>query len=238
MQAILVTDAAHYAGPGAVRALLAQGAHLVCHGVPAPDRAAIAREYPAVVFLESLDADGVADELAARGISLFGAVINVAHPNTPQAIEDIPIAAFSAAFEKIFLFPVRLTQRLLLGMKAQRAGALVFVTSARHLSPEPGFAVATSLRAGTSAFAKAVARETASFGIQVNTVEPNYLYSEMYYPRARYIDDPQGRDHIAAQVPAGRLGAPEEIGDLIAFLVSGKARFVTGQAVGFTGGWP
>ena len=46
------------------------------------------------------------------------------------------------------------------------------------------------VRAATTAFAKALAKEGAPFGIQANVVGPNYLYSEMYYPRVRFIDDP------------------------------------------------
>jgi hypothetical protein len=56
---------------------------------------------------------------------------------------------------------------------------------------------------GRETFALAMAREAASAGIQVNVVAPNYLYSEMYYPRARFIDDPKGRDFIAGIVPMG-----------------------------------
>lgn len=82
------------------------------------------------------------------------------------------------------------------------------------------------------------AREPARQGIQVNVVAPNYLYSEAYYPRSRYIDDPRGRAEIAAQVPVGRLGDPAEIGELVAFFASGRAPFVTGQVIDFTGGWP
>lgn len=52
--------------------------------------------------------------------------------------------------------------------------------SARALRLEPGYAVPTSLRAATTTFATALAREVASAGIQVNVVAPNYLYSEMY----------------------------------------------------------
>jgi 3-oxoacyl-[acyl-carrier protein] reductase len=72
----------------------------------------------------------------------------------------------------------------------------------------------------------------------VNVVAPNYLYSEAYYPRARFIDDPDGRAQIAAKVPLGRLERPEEIGELISFLASGRAPFVTSQVIDFTGWWP
>jgi len=62
--------------------------------------------------------------------------------------------------------------------------------------------------------------------------------SEAYYPRARFVDDSDGTAQIAAKVPLGRLGRPEEIGELISFLASGKAPFVAGQVIDFTGGWP
>ena len=68
------------------------------------------------------------------------------------------------------------------------------------------------------------------------TVAPNYLHTEAYYPR--FVDDPEGSASIAAKVPLGRLGRPEEIGELIGFLASGLSPFVTGQVIDFTGGWP
>jgi NAD(P)-dependent dehydrogenase (short-subunit alcohol dehydrogenase family) len=72
----------------------------------------------------------------------------------------------------------------------------------------------------------------------VNAVAPNFLYSETYYPRAQWMEDPKYVQRIKDMVPLGRLGRPEEIGELIAFLVSGKSDFVTGQVIPFTGGWP
>jgi Enoyl-(Acyl carrier protein) reductase len=62
--------------------------------------------------------------------------------------------------------------------------------------------------------------------------------SEAYYPRARFIDDPEGRRQIQAKVPMGRLGDLEEVGELAAFLVSGRSTFMTGQVINFTGAWP
>jgi len=136
------------------------------------------------------------------------------------------------------VFPFKLTQLLVPAMKQRKKGRFVFVTSARYLQPEPGFSLATSIRAGTTAFALALAKEVASYGIQVNVLAPNYLYSEAYYPRVRFIDDPKGRKQIQAKVPMGRLGDPEEVGELAAFLVSGRSTFMTGQVINFTGGWP
>lgn len=71
----------------------------------------------------------------------------------------------------------------------------------------------------------------------MNAIQPNYLYSEMYSPKAKFIDDPEGRKSIARIVPAGRLGQPEKLGELVAFFISGRSPFTTGQVINFTGGW-
>jgi NAD(P)-dependent dehydrogenase (short-subunit alcohol dehydrogenase family) len=177
-------------------------------------------------------------ELQTRAFELDAVVSNDVYPITPRPIGEIEPGNLRDTFEAVFMFPVQLAQRLLPAMKARGRGSFVFITSARPLRPEQGFAVPTSIRAATTTFALAMAREVASAGIQVNVVAPNYLYSEMYYPRARFIDDPAGRDLIAGIVPMGRLGTPEEIGELVAFLASGRSQFVTGQVIHFTGGWP
>jgi NAD(P)-dependent dehydrogenase (short-subunit alcohol dehydrogenase family) len=238
---VLITHATQYAAPGALPILLREGMQLLCHDA-AFDNAKAARAFekahPGAIALTGQTPEELVAELSLKKIGIDAVVSNDVFPNTPRAIEDISMETLRNGFEALLVFPFRLTQLLLPAMKRKKSGRLVFVTSARHLQPESGFAVATSIRAGTTAFALALAREAAPFGIQVNVVAPNYLYSEAYYPKARFIDDPAGREQIAAKVPMGRLGRPEEIGELIAFLVSGRSPFMTGQVVHFTGGWP
>lgn len=238
---ILLTHVRQFAGPGAAPVLLRQGGPLLCHDRAFADpaaRAAFEAELPGAAALAAQTPEALAEELAARGAAVEVVVHNDVHPNAPLPVEEIPREALQAAFEALLLFPARLTQLLLPPMKRAGRGRFVFVTSARYLRPEPGYAVATSIRAATTAFALALAREAAPHGVQVNVVAPNFLASEAYYPRARFVDDPAGRARIAAEVPVGRLGTPEEIGELIGFLASGRAPFVTGQVIDFTGGWP
>lgn len=241
MRTVLVTHVTQYAGPGVVEALARQGARVLCHD--ASFAASAARDsyrlsHAGVECLQSLEPHALVAELEERAFSVDAVVSNDVHPITPRPIGEIEPANLRDTFEAVFMFPVQLAQLLLPGMKARGSGSFVFITSARPLRPEPGFAVPTSIRAGTTAFALAMAREVAACGIQVNVVAPNYLYSEMYYPRARFIDDPAGRELIAGVVPMGRLGTPEEIGELVAFFASGRSSFVTGQVIYFTGGWP
>jgi NAD(P)-dependent dehydrogenase (short-subunit alcohol dehydrogenase family) len=85
---------------------------------------------------------------------------------------------------------------------------------------------------------KSLSLELAPHGIPVNAIAPNYLYSETYFPRARFIDDPAGRAFIEGTVPVGRLAEPEEIGELIRSLATMQSTFLTGAIIDFSGGWP
>lgn len=238
---VLLTNACQYAGPGSVPVLLRDHGSLYCHDANFADSSAAQRfesENSGAIALAAQTPFALAEELSAKDVAIETVVHNDVHPNTPLPIEEIPTEMLQAAFDALLIFPIQLTQKLLPAMKKKGSGRFVFVTSARYLQAEPGFAVATSIRSATTFFALALARETAPYNIQVNVVAPNYLYSEAYYPSERFIDDPAGRAHIAAKVPLGRLGRPEEIGELIGFLASGRSQFVTGQVIDFTGGWP
>lgn len=241
MRTVLVSHVTQYAGPGVVATLLRQGCRVIAHDpsfAEASARARHAAEHPGVECLAAQHPEAIVAELAAREDWPHAVVCNDVHPNTPRPFDEIDPAEACRSFEALYLFPLALAQGLVPAMRARGSGSIVFVTSARALRPEPGFALATSVRAATTTLALAVAREVAADGIQVNVVAPNYLYSEMYYPRAVYIDSPVGRAEIAQRVPLGRLGTPEELGELVSFLVSGRCGFVTGQVIPFTGGWP
>lgn len=241
MATILVTNVTQYAGPGVIDVLREQGYEVICHDASftgAERRASYERENPGSAAIAGQTPEDVHAEVTSRWGEIDGIVSNDIHPITRAEIEHIDVEGLRASFESLLVVPFRLTQLFLPAMKARRSGSIVFVTSARELRPEPGYAVQTTVRAGTTAFARALSKEVAPFGVQVNTVAPNFLYSETYYPRARFVDDPAGRELIAQKVPFGRLGEPNEIGELVAFLVSGRSKFTTGQTLYFTGAWP
>ncbi len=241
MSLVLLTNANQYTGPSALEALLKDGHTVACTDAAfaqADARAAFDKRHANARAIAAQTPEEVHAEMIARWSVPDAIVSNDVYPITRNDIEAIPTEDLVATFQAIVMIPIRLTQVFLPAMKARGRGTFVFVTSARELRPERGFAVPTTLRAATTAFAKALATEAAPFGIQANVVAPNYLYSELYYPRARYVDDPAGRELIARTVPMGRLGNAEEVGALVAFLASGASSFTTGQVIYFTGGWP
>ena len=241
MTLVLLTNVTQYAGPGALCELEKDGCTVACQDRSFVDevlRREFDRNSPYAASLGAQTPEQIHEETIERWGLPDAIVLNDVYPITRNDIEAIPAHDFRDTFEAVVMTPIRLVQLFLPAMKKRRRGAIVFVTSARETRPEPGFAVPTTLRAATTAFAKALAKEAARFGIQANVVAPNYLYSELYYPRARFVDDLAGRAEIAKLVPFGRLGAQDEVGALIAFLASGKSPFTTGQVIYFTGGWP
>ncbi len=241
MISVVITHVHHYVGPGVLPILLRDGMRPLCHDTSFADphtARAFEAAYPGAIALQAQTPAALGVEVQEHRVDVDACISNDVFPNTPCPIEAVSMQTLRASFDALLAFPFRLTQVLLPAMKQRNKGCFVFITSARYLQPEPGFSVATAIRAGTTAFATALAREVAPFGIPVNVVAPNYLYSEAYYPRSQFLDDPVGRAQIAATVPMGRLGTPAEVGELIAFLVSGRAPFLTGQIINFTGGWP
>ncbi|MCQ9155181.1 SDR family oxidoreductase [Acidomonas methanolica] len=241
MAVALLTNVNAYAGPGALSALIEAGQTVVCHDPVFADagaRETFRRVHPTTRPIAAQSPDEIHAETIADWGLPDAIVLNDAYPITRNEIGMIPAEDFRRTFEAVVMAPIALAQLFLPAMKARRRGAFVFVTSARETRPEPGYAVPTSMRAATTAFAKALSVEAAPFQIQVNVVGPNYLASELYYPRAKFVDDAAGREEIARIVPFGRLGDPREVGELIAFLASGKSPFMTGQVVYFSGGWP
>lgn len=239
---VYVGHVKQYTGPGIVDVLAERGYTLICHDASFKDEAerkAFEKNYANgnVTALAAQTAKEVAESLEEfPEVERF--VLNDVYPNVPTPIEGISLETLDGAYQALFRFPFELSQLLLPKLKKNKSGIFLFITSARQLQPESGFSIATSIRAGTTAFSLALAREAAPHNIQVNTIQPNYLYSELYYPKAKFIDDPEGRKIIEDTVPMGRLGTPDEFGELVEFYISGRSKFTTGQVVNFTGGWP
>ena len=123
------------------------------------------------------------------------------------------------------------TQAVLRPMLKQRRGRVISVGSVVGQSGNPGQANYAASKAGLIGFSKALAREVAARGITVNVVAPGFIETDM---TARL--DGAARDALAGQIPAGRLGRPQDVAAAVAFLASDEASYITGQIVGVNGG--
>jgi NAD(P)-dependent dehydrogenase (short-subunit alcohol dehydrogenase family) len=165
-------------------------------------------------------------------------ISNDTFPAIHIPIEEANVEDLNATIQSVLVYPFRLMQEAIPRLKKQGRGNVIMITSCRTELPLPGGAIPDIARAGANALVKSLSIELAPFGIPVNAIAPNYLYSEAYFPKAKFIDDPIGREFIRQVVPAGRLGKPEEIGELVSYLANMKGSFHTGTIIKFAGGWP
>jgi 3-oxoacyl-[acyl-carrier protein] reductase len=240
-QRALVTQATEFAGPPAVAALCNDGFRVIASDVAFAD-CRVAKEFeakhPGAITTADCDPEALLAQCwqALGGLDVL--VCNDAHPAIHGPLESLAPEALTATLHALVERPFRLLQLLVPRLKAQGHGNIVMITSCRTELPMPGGAVPDMARAAANALVRSLAIELAPFGIPVNAIAPNFLYSEAYFPRAKFIDDPVGRAYIESVVPAGRLGEPAEIGELVRYLATLKGSFHTGSIIKFAGGWP
>ncbi|SOE97071.1 3-oxoacyl-[acyl-carrier protein] reductase [Burkholderia sp. D7] len=237
----LVTNATGYAGPPAVTALSNSGFRVFVHDEAFNDPVAIEtflQTHPAAeVILGDNPAMLVAQTWKSAG-KLNTIVCNDHYPAVQASSENVSLDEFRQTLAYLVIYPFALLQAAIPLLRSQGGGNIVMVTSCRTHAPIAGGAVPDAARAAANALVRSLAVELAPDAISVNAVSPNFLYSEAYYPKAAFIDDAKGKDYVMKSVPAGRLGRPDEIGDIIRFLASTDARFLTGAIIDFNGGWP
>jgi 3-oxoacyl-[acyl-carrier protein] reductase len=125
----------------------------------------------------------------------------------------------------------RLTKACVRRMMKERRGRIISITSVVGLMGNAGQTNYAAAKAGVIGFTKALAREVASRNITVNAVAPGFIDTDM----TRVLAEEQ-RQGLLTQIPAGRLGSPEDIAHAVLFLASPAAAYITGQTLSVNGG--
>jgi 3-oxoacyl-[acyl-carrier protein] reductase len=125
----------------------------------------------------------------------------------------------------------RLSKACLRAMTKARKGRIINITSVVAMSGNAGQANYAAAKAGMIGFTKSLAREVGSRGITVNCVAPGFIDTDM----TRALNEQQ-RQGLLGNIPLGRLGQPEEIASVVAFLASPGAAYVTGETIQVNGG--
>jgi 3-oxoacyl-[acyl-carrier protein] reductase len=141
---------------------------------------------------------------------------------------------WEAAYRSLVLAPRVLAEAVVPGMRERNWGRIVNVGSSSTREPIAGLNLSNSHRMAAVGFLKTLSREVAADGVTVNTVATGRFATER-------LADPGGSLHAAEEaarheVPAARLGRPEEYGDLVAFLCSERAAYLTGAVIPLDGG--
>ena len=125
----------------------------------------------------------------------------------------------------------KISKAVLRAMMKKRNGRIINIGSVVGTMGNAGQVNYATAKAGLIGFTKSLAREVASRGITVNTVSPGFIDTDM----TQTLTDEQ-KEGIFAQVPANRLGKPEEIANAVAFLASDSAAYITGETLHVNGG--
>lgn len=211
----------------ALSARFAEGLEEVASGIGAQT---------AILPADTGDLEGIAG-LPARASEVLGPV-EILVTNTggppPGGALDHPREAWESAYRSLVLAPQALMEAVLPGMRKRRWGRIVNVASSSVREPIPGLALSNAHRMATIGLFKTLSDEVAADGITINSVATGLFATERL---AALHGSMEGAEAAALeQVPVGRLGTPEEYGDLVAFICSQRAGYLTGTVIPLDGG--
>jgi 3-oxoacyl-[acyl-carrier protein] reductase len=187
------------------------------------------------------------DALVTQARAHFGRLdILVANPGAHipyGGLDDLTEDHWYQAFEMLLMSAVRLSKAVVPIMRAQNLGDIVFLTSSTVKEPPAHLLLSNAFQAGVTGLAKTLARSLAPHGIRVNVVAPGYFDTGRVRRQIDEIVKRQGgpRDRAALEVagddiPLGRIGRAEELAELVAFVLSRRAAFLTGTTIQIDGG--
>jgi len=240
----IVTGGSEGLGRACARRLAAEGARVaicarrqaVLERTAAEIRAATGAEVLALAadVTRPADIDAFVDAVLARwgGVDIL---VNNAGTSAAAPFAEVDDAAWQADIDLKLMAAVRFCRRVIPVMRRRGGGAIVNVTTVGGKAPAPRALPTTVTRAAGINLTKSLALEYAADRIRVNTVCLGLVKSAQWERRAGGDVEAYYRE-LARRVPLGRVGEAEEFADLVAFLVSERAAYITGTAVNFDGG--
>ncbi|MQA73944.1 MAG: SDR family oxidoreductase [Solirubrobacterales bacterium] len=192
---------------------------------------------PALFEADTADLERLARlpvEVAERLGPIEILVTNTGGP-PPGGALDAPLETWRGAYESLVLAPRVLVEAALPAMRERGWGRIVNVGSSSTIEPQPQLTLSNTHRLATVGFFKTLAREVARDGVTVNTVATGKIATDRL-SQLTGASLEQLAEGAKESIPAGRLGTPAEYGDLVAFLASERAGYVTGSVIPLDGG--
>ena len=232
----LVTGASGDIGAAIARALAAGGARVALSGtrVDALQSVADGLGDRAVVTPGDLSSAEGADQAftaAEQALGQIDILVNNAGLTRDNLLMRLKDEDFAKVLEVNLTAAFRLSRAAVRGMMKRRWGRIVAVTSVVGFTGNPGQTNYAASKAGLVGFVKSLAAELAARGITANCVAPGFIASAM----TDALNDEQ-KTRIAAQIPTGRMGTPDDVAAAVRFLASAEAAYVTGQTLHVNGG--
>lgn len=234
----LVTGASRGIGAAIADTLAAAGIRVVGTATSQPGADAIGQRLAAFatpgegLCLDVTDSEAVAE--AIKGISARLGAPNILVNNAGITSDNLMLRMSDDEWERVIqtnLHSVfRLSKACLRGMTKARWGRIVNISSVVGSMGNPGQCNYAASKAGVAGFSRSLAKEVGGRGITVNTIAPGFIDTDM----TRKLTEDQ-RNHMLANVPLARFGQPQEIADLVAFLVT-SGGYITGETIHINGG--
>lgn len=250
-KAALVTASSRGIGRATAEILAAEGARVAMCARSAADvtrAAAEIRERTGADVL-AVQADVTKPEdiarLVQRTVEAFGAVqilVNNAGGPPPGTFDSLDDPAWQAAFELTLLSAVRVIRAVLPHMRRAGGGSIVNLQSTSVKAPIDNLMLSNAIRTGVIGLAKTLSFELARDGIRVNSVLPGAIMTDRQREMLALQSSHTGKSVEElirlreAAIPLGRYGEPQDLGNMIVFLASERARYVTGVTVQVDGG--
>jgi len=232
----LVTGATGGIGGAIARALYAQGATVALSGRREDVLEALAAELgdrAKVVPGDLSDADSVAG-LPARAEEALGQ-LDILVNNAGLTRDNLAMRMKEDEWDDVIRVNLtstfRLSKTVLRGMMKRRWGRIINITSIVGVTGNPGQANYAASKAGLIGMTKSLAQEVATRGITANCVAPGFIETAM----TEKLDDVQ-KERLLNAIPAGRLGASDDVASSVVFLASEEASYITGQTLHVNGG--
>lgn len=232
----LVTGASGGIGGEIAKALYAAGATVVLSGTREAPLQALAAELGerAHVLTANLSEPESVEALPKAAIAAMGSLdilVNNAGITRDNLFMRMSDDEWASVIDVNLTSSMRLMRGVLRGMMKARWGRIINITSIVGTTGNPGQGNYAAAKAGLVGMSKSLAYEVASRGITVNCVAPGFIATAM---TEKLNDEQKGK--ILTQIPAGRMGSPEDIAAAVLYLASNEAGYVTGATLHVNGG--
>jgi 3-oxoacyl-[acyl-carrier protein] reductase len=160
----------------------------------------------------------------------------------PASAEGQDPALWARQFQLMVLSVISITDRVLPGMKSRGWGRILTSTSSGVIAPIPNLAISNALRLSLIGWSKTLAREIGKYNITANIVVPGRIATSRVaaLDNAKAKREGRSAEEVAAEsqgtIPLGRYGKPEEYADMVTFLASERASYITGSIIRIDGG--
>ena len=250
-RAALVTGASKGLGRAVAERLAMEGADVVVNSRSAGALEATAAEIARASGRTVLSVAGdVADEAfcahlverAASGLGRLDILVANAGGPPPGGVDDFTPEAYRKAVDLNLLSTVQLTLAALPEMRRNGWGRIVAITSVAVKQPVQNLLLSNTARPGVVGFIKTISRDLAAEGILCNVAAPGFIHTARVesllatQAEARGTSREAVLEAIAADIPAGRIGRPEEFANGVVFLASEAASYITGHTMQIDGG--